>query len=139
MEKAVPSEEGEALLADRNSTDQAPAVLPIPAQIALWELDLTTNQVHFSPEFRRQLGAEQPEPTNGLSEWESRLHPEDRERVTQGLQVYLSNPGPYYEARYRLSAPKKRRRSSRGSGVANGWSTTKRCVDTKTAGWSTFF
>jgi hypothetical protein len=42
-----------------------------------------TNQVYFSPECRRQLGVGEAELTDGLSEWEARLHPEDRERVTK--------------------------------------------------------
>jgi hypothetical protein len=34
-------------------------------QIALWEWDLTTNEVYFSPEYRRQLSAGEAELTNG--------------------------------------------------------------------------
>jgi len=99
MEETVPGEEDEAVLAGRNRAAQVPDV---PSVLALWEWDLTTNQVYFSPEYRCQLGAGEEEPTNGLSEWETRLHPEDRERVTQGLRSYLANPGPCYEAGYRL-------------------------------------
>ena len=99
MEETVPGEEDEAVLAGRNRAAQVPDV---PSVLALWEWDLTTNQVYFSPEYRRQLGAGEGELTNGLSEWETRLHPEDRERVTQGLRSYLANPGPCYEAAYRL-------------------------------------
>jgi PAS domain S-box-containing protein len=93
---------GEALLGERNSSVQAAAVASPRAQVALWEWDLTKNQAHFSPEFLRQLGSGPTELINGLSEWESRLHPEDRERVMQGLRAYLTNPGACYEAEYRL-------------------------------------
>ena len=98
-EETVPCEQDETILAGRNRAAQVPDV---PSALALWEWDLTTNQVYFSPEYRRQLGAGEGELTNGLSEWETRLHPEDRERVTQGLRSYLANPGPCYEAAYRL-------------------------------------
>ena len=98
-EETVPCEQDETILAGRNRAAQVPDV---PSALALWEWDLTTNQVYFSPEYRRQLGAGEGELTNGLSEWETRLHPEDRERVTQGLRSYLANPGPCYEAGYRL-------------------------------------
>jgi two-component system sensor histidine kinase VicK len=116
MEKAEPSEEGEATLADRNTAAQVPDIpsaqnlqgpplqlLAIQAaQVALWEWDLTTNQIYFSPEHRRQVDVGEAELTNGWSEWEARLHPQDRERVTQGLRLYLANPGPCYEAAYRF-------------------------------------
>ena len=102
MEPVAPRNESEALSADQKSAVQVPAVPAAGAQIAVWEWDLTTNQVYLSPEYRRQLGIGDAELTNGLSEWEIRLHPEDRERVMQGLQAYLASPAPYYEAEYRL-------------------------------------
>jgi PAS domain S-box-containing protein len=102
MEK-VPSEEGEPLLTNRHSAAQVPTVPARAPLVALWGWDLTANQVYFSPEGTNwgQLGAG-IEFTNGLSEWEARLHPEDRERVMQGLRAYLTSPGPCYESEYRL-------------------------------------
>ncbi|MBV8225309.1 MAG: PAS domain S-box protein, partial [Verrucomicrobia bacterium] len=117
MEKTVPSEKAEVILADRETAVQIPVVAldqmlqqlrsqvrlaNRAAQVALWEWDLTTNEVYFSPEYRRQLGVEAAELTNELSQWESRLHPDDRERVTQGLRAFLTGLGPCYEAEYRL-------------------------------------
>ena len=104
MEKPVPSEKGEALSADRNGAAQASAVPSPQPPIAFWEWNLETNRVFFSFGYRRQLGAAEPELTNGLSEWENLLHAEDRERVTKGLLNHLANSGswPCYEAEYRL-------------------------------------
>ena len=70
--------------------------------VGLWDWDLTTNRVHFSPEYKRQLGYAETGLEEGFDEWASRLHPEDRERVWQGLRAYLAEPGPGYEAEYRL-------------------------------------
>jgi PAS domain S-box-containing protein len=113
MQNGIPSQESEVILTDRNSAAQVPDAPSaqsfqnwgsqlLAAHVAIWEWDLTTNRVYFSPEYRRQLGVGEAELTNGLSEWEARLHPEDRKRVTQGLRSYLANPGPCYEAAYRL-------------------------------------
>ena len=118
MQKAIPSEEGEVILTDRNSAAQVPEAPSaqtfqnpgsqlLAAHVAVWEWDLTTNQVYFSPEYRRQLGVVEAELSNGLSEWEARLHPEDRERVTQGLRLYLANPELCYEAVFRFSAQRQ--------------------------------
>jgi len=65
------------------------------------------HQIYFSPEYRRQLDAGEAESTNGLSVWEAHLHSEDRERVTQGLRLYLANPELCYEAVFRFSAQRQ--------------------------------
>jgi len=103
MEKPVPSEKGEALSANRNGAAQASAVPSPRLPAGFWEWDLEANQVYFSFGYRRQLGAAEPELTNGLSEWENRLDAEDRERVTKGLLNHSANSGPWpcYEAEYR--------------------------------------
>jgi hypothetical protein len=67
--RGIPSEEGNAL-----------PVPSAPGQVTLWEWDLTTNQFYFHPEHRSQLGVG-AEFEHGLTDWESRLHPQDRERV----------------------------------------------------------
>ena len=98
----APRNQSEALSPDRKSVVQVPVVPLAGPEIAVWEWDLATNQVYLSREFRRQLGIEEAEIANGLRELETRLHPEDRERVMQGLRAYLVNPASYYEAEYRL-------------------------------------
>jgi PAS domain S-box-containing protein len=100
MEPMAPINQSEALLPDRKSVVQ---VVPLAGpEIAVWEWDLATNQAYLSLEFRRQLGIGETEIADGLWELETRLHPEDRERVTQGLRAYLANPASNYEAEYRL-------------------------------------
>ena len=54
-----------------------------------WDWDLTTNAVEFWPEWKRQIGYEPDEIPNRYEEWESRLHPDDRDRVLTALRAYL--------------------------------------------------
>jgi PAS domain S-box-containing protein len=70
--------------------------------LGLWEYDLRTGEVYFSPRYKHQLGYQEEEFGNDLGEWEIRLHPEDHERVIKGLRAYLANPRPFYEVQYRL-------------------------------------
>src|SRR4030095_2934818 len=44
-----------------------------------WDWDLTNNVVEFWPEWKRQLGYEPHEISDRYDEWESRLHPDDRD------------------------------------------------------------
>jgi PAS domain S-box-containing protein len=71
-------------------------------RIGAWEWDLRTNQVHFSAEWKRQLGCGEHEIPNRYEEWESRLHPEDRERVLATLRDYLAGQLSDYEVEFRL-------------------------------------
>jgi PAS domain S-box-containing protein len=68
----------------------------------LFDCDLMTGAVHFSRGYKRQLGYQEEEFADDLRELEIRLHPEDRERVTQSLHMYLADPGPFYQSQCRV-------------------------------------
>jgi PAS domain S-box-containing protein len=71
-------------------------------RVGLWEWDLRTNQVVFSDEWKRQIGYSPDELANEFTEWESRLHPDDRERINAQLAGYLAGDLPTYDAKFRL-------------------------------------
>ncbi len=83
-----------------DNTRQDPAIQT--PDTGLFDCDLNTGAVHFSAGYKRQLGYEDEEFANDLRELEIRLHPEDRERVTQSLHTYLFDPRPFYQTRYRV-------------------------------------
>jgi two-component system cell cycle sensor histidine kinase/response regulator CckA len=67
-----------------------------------WDWDITNDAVIFSSEWKRQLGYDDDELENRFEEWESRLHPHDREPVHQALQAYLEGRRPEYAVEFRL-------------------------------------
>jgi PAS domain S-box-containing protein len=67
-----------------------------------WDWDVDTNEVNFWPEWKRQLGYEPDEIPNRYEEWESRLHPDDRDRVLASLRAYLDGREPEYSLEFRL-------------------------------------
>ncbi len=67
-----------------------------------WDWDLNTNAVEFWPEWKRQLGYQPHEIPNRFEEWESRLHPDDRERVLTALRAYLDGREPEFALEFRL-------------------------------------
>ena len=62
----------------------------------LWEWNLVTNEVYFSPQWKSLLGYEAEEIRDSIEEWQQRIHPDDRDRVTAALQK------PTYQLEYRL-------------------------------------
>ncbi|TXT46336.1 MAG: signal transduction histidine kinase nitrogen specific NtrB [Limisphaerales bacterium] len=64
------------------------------ANVGLWDWDLRTAQMRFSPEWKSQLGHAEDEIGDNFQEFEKRLHPEDTERVKRVLQEYLEHPSP---------------------------------------------
>ena len=67
-----------------------------------WDWDLRTNAVDFSPEWKRQIGYEPHEIPSRYEEWESRVHPSDRDRVLGALHGYLEGRQPEYVVEFRL-------------------------------------
>ncbi|OFW05360.1 MAG: hypothetical protein A3I61_05080 [Acidobacteria bacterium RIFCSPLOWO2_02_FULL_68_18] len=72
------------------------------SNIGPWERDLTTNEVYYSPEWKRQIGYRDDEIAGRYEEWESRLHPDDRERTVRALRAYLADPARGYDVEFRL-------------------------------------
>jgi PAS domain S-box-containing protein len=68
----------------------------------IWDWDLRTNEVYYSPRWRSMLGYAQDEVAGDYVEWESRLHPEDRERALGAIRDYLEGTSSEYELEHRL-------------------------------------
>jgi PAS domain S-box-containing protein len=71
------------------------------AQLGIWDWNLETNHVYFSPQWKKQLGYDDHE-LNGNNIWEQLMHPEDLERVRRENDVFLKNPSEYFITEFRL-------------------------------------
>lgn len=73
------------------------------ANVGLWDWDLKTNQVYYSPEWKSQIGYHEDELSNEFSEWESRVHPDELESIMKKAEAYFADPeGRFYEVEFRL-------------------------------------
>ena len=72
------------------------------ADVGLWDWDLRTNDVYFSPRWKSMLGFGEDELPNNFETWASRLHPEDRKRAMKALEDYHQGVLPTYELEHRL-------------------------------------
>ena len=68
----------------------------------VWDLNLGTNKVFYSRQWKKILGYEENEIKNDLSEWEQRIHPEDKVRVMENFQGHLNRPTEIYFEEYRV-------------------------------------
>jgi PAS domain S-box-containing protein len=68
----------------------------------IWDWDLRTNRVYYSPRWKGMLGYADWEIGEEFAEWESRLHPEDRARAKARIRDYLEGRRPDYELEHRL-------------------------------------
>lgn len=70
--------------------------------IGLWDWDLTSNIVFYSPEWKRQLGYEDREIQNDYNEWHNRLHPDDIESTLQKINKTLEGHIDGHETEFRM-------------------------------------
>ncbi len=68
----------------------------------VWDWNALTNEVFFSRRWKEMLGFQDHELKGNLSEWEKRLHPDDRDSVYQDLYAHLKGETPFYESEHRL-------------------------------------
>ena len=68
----------------------------------LWDWDLTTDEVYFSPRWKEMLGYREDEIANRLSSWKDLVHPDDLPTALSRVQAHLQNPEQPYEFLHRL-------------------------------------
>ncbi|HEY9076616.1 MAG TPA: PAS domain-containing protein [Anaerolineaceae bacterium] len=68
----------------------------------IWDWNVNTNELYYSNLLYQMLGYQPGEFKPHLSEWDQRIHPEDREQVYATLQACLSGKVSTYTDEYRL-------------------------------------
>ncbi len=68
----------------------------------IWDWDIPGNHVYFSPRWKEMLGYKEHEISNDFSELQSRLHPEDHDRMMQAVSNYLEGRDQTYEHEFRM-------------------------------------
>jgi diguanylate cyclase (GGDEF)-like protein/PAS domain S-box-containing protein len=72
------------------------------ANDGLWDWDLTTDQIYFSPRWNHMLGYAISEVWSKPEEWFSHIHPDDRERVCAGIALHRDGKTPEFVSEYRM-------------------------------------
>jgi PAS domain S-box-containing protein len=61
------------------------------SQDGLWDWDLTTDAVYYSPRYKAMLGYKDHEFPNRREEWAKRVHPDDYDRVRGELRAHFKS------------------------------------------------
>jgi PAS domain S-box-containing protein len=70
---------------------------------AVWDWDVATNLLGWSPAVAERFGWDDAPPGTDPGWWRDRIHPDDRERVTESLHAVLADPARnHWEAEYRF-------------------------------------
>jgi PAS domain S-box-containing protein len=72
------------------------------ASDGLWEWDLHTGTMYFSPLWKSLLGYDDSEIGTDIEQWHHRIHPEDRARVLKEMDDHLAGHSPRFENEHRL-------------------------------------
>ncbi|MFK7851295.1 MAG: CHASE domain-containing protein [Akkermansiaceae bacterium] len=68
----------------------------------IWDWDVKTNDVYFSPRWKSMLGYEVHEIENNFAAWEALIHPEDKKSAQSVINRYFENVSPSYKLEHRL-------------------------------------
>jgi PAS domain S-box-containing protein len=71
-------------------------------KVGLWDWNLQTNEVHYSPEWKQQIGYGDDEIGSDFAEWESRVHPDDLPQAKDQVARYIAEPWPDYQLEFRF-------------------------------------
>ncbi|MBV9866702.1 MAG: EAL domain-containing protein [Abitibacteriaceae bacterium] len=72
------------------------------ANDGLWDWNLQSNEIYYSPRWKAMLGYNDDEIGNSPEEWFKRIHPEDARRVRAELKQHLDGESPHFESEYRI-------------------------------------
>jgi len=72
------------------------------ANDGLWDWNLLTDALYFSPRWKAMLGFRENEIQDRLEEWFGRIHDADRERVKDEIAAHQKGLTPHFESEHRL-------------------------------------
>ena len=72
------------------------------ANDGLWDWNLLTNEVYYSPRWKQMLGYNDHELENKLSTWEKLVHSDDLRNAQKNISEYIEGTIPVYEQELRM-------------------------------------
>ncbi len=77
------------------------------ANDGIWDWDLISNRIYYSPRWKSMLGYEDREILDLPDEWFRRIHPEDIQKVRAALAAHYQGRDEHFESEYRIQHKEK--------------------------------
>ena len=87
---------------DLRDSEERYALAVNGANDGLWDWNVVSGEVYWSPRWRSILGLEQTSISAAPDEWLSRVHPDDRAHVESTLHDHLTRGVGHYESEHRI-------------------------------------
>jgi diguanylate cyclase (GGDEF)-like protein/PAS domain S-box-containing protein len=68
----------------------------------IWDWNLTTHHVYYSPRWKSMLGYKEEEVGSLPKEWLERVHPDDRKHLKAAISTHLRSREPHFEHEHRM-------------------------------------
>lgn len=91
--------ESEAAL---RASEQRYALAARGANDGLWDWDLPSDQIYYSPRWKNMLGYKEHEISSSLDEWFKRVHPRDLGSLKAQIEDHLAGLIPHFQTEYRI-------------------------------------
>ena len=72
------------------------------ANDGIWDWNIMTNQIHYSPRWKEMLGLQESDLGADPQEWFDLIHPEHKENFQKNLDAHLNGTVPHFELEYRI-------------------------------------
>ncbi len=72
------------------------------ANDGLWDWDMRTGRIYFSPRWQAMLGLEGHEIGDKIETWMSRIHADERHQVEAKLTAHINGQSEHFECEYRI-------------------------------------
>ena len=89
-------------VADLRESEERYALSVHGANDGVWDWNLVTNEVYWSPRWKAMLGYDEAEVGASPDEWLTRVHHDDVGRVKGALQAHLADGSGHYESEHRM-------------------------------------
>ncbi len=95
-------EERERIEAALRQSEERYALAARGSGAGIWDWDLRTGKVYYSPRWKMLFGDDENEIGDGFEDWASRLHPDERESIIKRQADFLAGTSLTATAEYRL-------------------------------------
>jgi PAS domain S-box-containing protein len=68
----------------------------------IWDWNTQTNEVFYSRQWKAMFGFAEDEVGNDLSEWDQRVHPDDKAQAYADIEKHLLGEAPHYISEHRM-------------------------------------